>query len=511
MVSGRIGYERLSKDKSLRGINVAIQRDEIDEFAVDTGEPIDQHFCDNDISASEFSTKARKDYERLLDCIQANEVCEIIVTEVPRLARKTEEAIELITFAKVTSLRYIKTTDGMVYDLTTPRGRKSFRDAVSDAEFESDQTSTRQHRKKNKQAEAGRYHGGQRRYGYEGAIYDKTVEEAEKTNLPRILMNPGRIGIALVDSEVEVLTEAHRRIIAGERELDVIRDFNTRGIPANSGGKWQAGTLMAVLLKRSRYAFDEFPGAGIRAHKGKEYKALWPAIFPKEAYEQLRAAQLRNRTSRSGKNGKRGPSRSYFSFVKCECGGVAYGNGRTLASGTYQRRYRCRKYNNFGEAVACGNVYRSADALEALVREIVIYRFNSPEVARLLAPTENHESVGDLVEQLSVLRLRRKQIVQERALGEMDRDDFFLAKETLEEAISKTQAELNKLQSSAATKILPVDGQIAEAWDNGSMGYRDTIARLFIKEVIIKKSSGKFSRWNTYKFNPDDVEVVLTA
>jgi hypothetical protein len=54
-MAGRVGYERLSKDRSLRGINVAIQHAEIDEFAEDSGELIKKHFCDNDTKDADYT------------------------------------------------------------------------------------------------------------------------------------------------------------------------------------------------------------------------------------------------------------------------------------------------------------------------------------------------------------------------------------------------------------------------------------------------------------------------
>lgn len=497
---GRYGYERLSKDRSLRGINVDIQREEIDECAEDTGDPIRHHYCDNDISASEFSTKPRDEYLLLLDDIRRGVVSEIIITEVPRLARKTEEAIELITYSKVTALRYIRTTDGMVYDLHTPRGKKSFRDAVSDAEFESDQTSTRQHRKVNKSAERGKPHGGQRRYGYEGAIF----------NEHGILMNPGRVGIAKIDSEIALLTEAADRIIAGERELDVVRDYNKRGLLTGSGTKWRAGNLMSMLTQKSRIAFGEFPGKGTRVHKGKEYEAIWGAVFSKEQYELLRSAQLRVRTQRNGKGRRPGRSYTYTGLVYCgKCGSLAYGNGRTLASGTYQRRYVCKKTDNYGVQVGCGGTMRSADPLEMLVKEAVLYRFDTPDIANALAPRTDEVELKAVMQKLSSLRVRRQEIVEERALGELSKEDFALARKTLDEAIDTNQEHLNKLHNATAATLLPADGLIREAWERNGHGWRLSVAKLLIKKIIIHPSANVGAkRWNGFIFDPETVEIV---
>jgi site-specific DNA recombinase len=255
----RVGYERLSKDRSLKGTNVEIQRQEIKEFALGNGKPIWRHYSDNHKSASEFGTKPREKYLELVEDIKKSLVSEIIVTEIPRLCRQSTEANELIQLSKVTAFRFVKTTDDGVYDLHTPRGRKDFREAVSDAEFETDQGSTRQRRKKNHQAERGKYHGGQRAFGYQGPIRD----------VEGMLLNYGKIGRAFIDEEVAVIRECVKRIIGGEGITNLARELNKRGVATASGAKWRAGNLSMMLTNKRRVQWKDTEH-GTRNHKGVE-------------------------------------------------------------------------------------------------------------------------------------------------------------------------------------------------------------------------------------------------
>ena len=100
----RAGYERLTNDRSLRAINVQIQREEIDDYAESTGEPISRHFCDNNKSASGFGTKVRDDYLALIEAVKQGLVTEIIVTEIPRLSRESDDAGQFIRLSKATKL-----------------------------------------------------------------------------------------------------------------------------------------------------------------------------------------------------------------------------------------------------------------------------------------------------------------------------------------------------------------------------------------------------------------------
>lgn len=504
--SSRYGYQRLSKDRTLRGINVEIQHEEIDDYAEQSGESIAKHLSDNDKSASEFGTKPRKGYIELLGDIRNGLVAEIIVTEVPRLCRQSEEGEQLIKLSKTTPLRYISTTDGMVYDLATPRGRKNFRDAVSDAQFESDQSSSRQHRKKNKQAEAGMFHGGQRPYGYEGAIYEYfTTASGEQVRGP--LLNPGRVGRTIVEAEAAVIRECVKRIISGEREFDLVRDLNKRAIKTAEGGQWRIGNLKKLLLKK-RYVQWPDSDRGTRVHHGREYQAVWPYLISREDRELMAAAFRLHAASRP--NGYPA-GRTYLlsGIVRCgRCGKPMYGKGRTLRSGQRQRRYCCLNQNLHGAQDGCGKVTRGADPLELLAKEAVIFRFDSPAVAAALAPKEDQALVRELVDRHGQQTLHLKSLVADYGTGLLSRDELAIAKAAAQAAIDDTEAALAKVQTTKAVAQVPAGMTIREAWDRGSMDWRRRLVLLLVDHIDVLPGHPGTRQWNGWRFDPTKIDFI---
>lgn len=506
---GRYGYQRLSKDQTLRGINVRIQREEVDDYAEQSGEPIAKHLSDNDKSASEFGTKPREGHIELLRDVADGLVTEIIVTEVPRLCRQTEEALELIKLSRTTALRQVSTTDGMVYDLTTPRGRKSFRDAASDAQFESDQSSSRQHRKKNKQAMAGLFHGGQRPYGYEGPIYERfTTEDGEVVR--GVLLNPGRVGRAVVEAEAAVIRECVKRIISGEREMDLVRDLNKRGIKTAEGLQWRISNLKHQLMKK-RYVQWQDTDRGTRVHKGNEYKAVWPYLISREDHELMAAAFRMNSSSR-----RTGyvTGRTYLlsGIARCgQCGAAMYGNGRTLRSGQRQRRYVCRHQDSHGSRVGCGKVMRGADPLELLIKEAVIYRFDSPEVAAALAPKDDQDQVRELVDRHSQQTLHLRALVADYGTGLLSREDLVIAKTAAQAMIDETEAALAKVQTGKALAQVPAGLTIREAWEQGSLDWRRQLVVLLVDHIDVLPGHPGSMQWQGWRFDPNKIKVAWRA
>lgn len=505
----RYGYERLSKDRSLRAINVTIQRNEIDDYALDTGVAIKQHFCDNDKTASEFGTRPRDDYISLIATLMrsTDDEDEIIVTEIPRLTRQSEEGNELLQLSKTKPLRYVSTTDGMRYDLRTPRGRKSFREAVSDAEFESDQSSSRQHKKKNNLASAGAFHGGQRPYGYEGARYEQLVDEHGNTYKGRIL-NPGRVGTAIIDEEAAVRREATQRIISGEREIDLVRDFNARGITNGSGGKWRIGNLKSWLMRKRDVAFDVFPGKGTRIHKGAEYRAIWDAIISKEDYELMATAfRMRSHGKRSGYiDGRQyllsGIARSGHS------GEALYGRYKIRKDGSHVRRYISVPQNVHGEKNEGPKIARLADPVDLYVVEAVIEAFNTPEVAAMLAPAENGDRIKELVQLRAKQQLHLQQLIEDYGEGILTRDELVTAKRSAQDVLSKTESELAKIQSTKTLGLIPASQNLRDFMETASIAQKRKVILLVVDHVVIKSGHPRGQKWRGYHFNPDDVEIV---
>ena len=80
--------------------NVGIQLEECRAYAEERGWIVVGVFEDNDLSASNYSTKPRPGYEALLGAVRAGETDVVLVTEIQRLYRKLGELLALIQLAE---------------------------------------------------------------------------------------------------------------------------------------------------------------------------------------------------------------------------------------------------------------------------------------------------------------------------------------------------------------------------------------------------------------------------
>lgn len=184
-------------------------------------------------------------------------------------------------------------------------------------------------------------------------------------------------------------------------------------------------------------------------------------------------------------------------------------SGRTLESGKYQRRYCCKRYNNHLEVVACGRVFRDAKAVEAYVKEQVIYRLTTPEIAAALAPEEDSQRAEELTHKIIGLRKRRDLIKRQYARGDIDSlEDYKLMRNEVETVIDECQAELSKLRTTKAANLLPADGKIHEAFEDASVEWLSSIYDLLIDHVEVRPGHPGGHTWNGYRFNPDHITIV---
>ncbi len=521
-----LDYARLSKDRKKLSENVGIQHRENKYFIEDQGWEHGGPFEDNDISASSYGHKVREDYLRMVEVIknwpdrdEAEIKLVIVVTEMPRLYRQVEELLPLIKMAESTKLSGIWTTDGEGYDLSTPEGIHRAIGAVNNAMLESNRASKRQLRKKKAQVEQGKYIGGQRRYGFEGPVKDKYGN----------IINRDCINVAEVPDELAHWHDWFDRLIAGESQMSIVRDNNKRGTPSPKGGKWTVGNFKRLMTQEAYVIFDaeghpedcpclqNTEGNGTLYHKtsGTRHRARWRGLITKQQHELL-LSSFAGHAQHWDHGLIRGRRYVLSGLIYCggtyqgkPCGAAMYGNGRKLDNGKYQTRYKCKSYNNHGEIVACGKVFRGAEPLDLLVTEAVLYRLDTPEVARMLAPKEETDRAEEITKKIIAQRKRRDLIKKQYARGEIDSlEDYKFMRSEADDAIEELQAELGKLRAGRAVKLLPADGHIREAWDNASIEWKRNVIQLVVEKIIVHPSTPGSCLWNGYRFKPEDIEII---
>lgn len=458
-------YARLSKDRARLSVNCDIQLAECRDYVAERGWDVVFEAAENDISASRYSTKPRPLYDRLLGMVRRGEVDVIVATEGERLHRRPDEMSALIDIAERHPLRIALTNDDG-YDLTDANGIYRARTGVALAERESRKLSERQRRKKAAQARLGLPQGGRRPFGYEANMM--TVNEPEA-------------------AVVRLMAEL---VLRGWGYGEVSRHLNAQGY-VTSEGKLFYGVTICNLLKKPRYA-------GIRTHNGTEYPAAWEAILDKQTWERL---QL-NMKLRSEKNVPKARKYLLTGLLECgRCGGKLNGSKKIDHAGKPERRiYQC---------VECRKIRRNADALDWFVRESVLYRLDSPEMAKLLSPRDDGE-LRSLLAERQVRQTRLDALVEDYATGLLTRTQLLRAKTLAEGLLAETQDALARASSDALGLHLNPGDSIRTAWAENQTDWRRSLIELLVKRIVINPSLKKplvQVDGVTYRFDAEAIEI----
>jgi site-specific DNA recombinase len=350
-------YLRISRAADGSTLGVERQLPDCEKLCRDKGWQVVDTYTDNDISA--YRRKRRPDYERLLQDAVIGRIDAIVAWHPDRLSRDPDiDNVRLIDLADDygTQLATAKAGD---HDLSHAAGRMMFRQLGILARYESEHRAERNKLKHLEIARKGMPNGGMRPFGFED---------------DRATIKP---------DEKDLIKEAARRLLDGEKIHDIVQDWNRRQIPTTKGSTWQIRTLKRILLSARVI--------GQREHGGNVYPATWPAILEPETQAALRLLPTMNHPTPTQ------PVRKYVltGLLVCghpDCGGKV--DGQTRING--KRSYECRH---------CFKLTRLADQVEKAVVDQALDVLDSPEVWKALI---RGQDLGEKVEQARG-QLRRDQ------------------------------------------------------------------------------------------------------
>jgi site-specific DNA recombinase len=397
-----------------------------------------------------------------------------------RLYRRLEELLEVMHLGETAALKRIETTDGNYYDLSTGIGIHNAVAAVNTAVLESRRTSIRMKRKRRAEAQAGKSHGGIRPYGDEKG------------------------GMVVREDEAHIICKCRDLVFCGEPLLSVVRMLNMRGVPAASGGKWYNRSLEQILTSRRI--------AGLRVHNGSEYPATWPPIISVEGSDRLRLI-LRDRRIPAGRLPK-----SYLlsSMVYCgPCGKPLISSGVRTEAGRSVRKYRCRHNDSSGNLYGCGKIVRSAEPVEMLVSQAVLYRCDSANLAASLREAERLEMTR-LMDELRDRKTKLDNLLRDYGFGIYSREEMLIVKWAAEEALQRTREKLARIESGRTLTAIPVDKTIQEAWEGADLAWRRRLMGLLVEKVIVHPSWPGGRRWQApdgrvFAFEPEKIQIIWRA
>ncbi|MEV0543790.1 recombinase family protein [Nocardia salmonicida] len=479
----RIGiYLRISQDRSGEGLGVARQeppcRKLAARLAAERGVALEiTVYTDNDISASKYGRKKRPQYEALCAAIGRGELDVAIAYHDTRLIRQMRELEDLIDLIERANTEVHFAMAGR-WDLLTASGKMQARIAGAVAQHESELKSERIKAARVQQAAAGKFHGGNRPYGYE------------------------QDGVTVRKAEAREIVRMYEQVVAGVSMRQIVLDLNRRGVPtAKARGPW---TTVAVggVVKNPR-------NVGHSVHQGQVVgKAEWPALVGEDTWHAANA--VLNDPSRRTTPGN---TPRWLGSGVYLCGVCEQAQLRAAAAGGAKRRpaYRCSAREIGGEQ----HVNRDARQVDALVEETIVLRLEQPDA--LAALTAGHGSnSGDLaamrLEQIA-LRQRLDSLAELFAAGEIDARQLSTASATLKANLAEIDSALAALGMRSPLDELKGKPDIRAAWfgtkedrsDGLSLGIRRAIVEMLLKVTILPAPHGR--RVSGAYFSPEYIRL----
>ena len=268
-------YCRLSKSG---GRSVERQEQDGRQIADDHGWQVVEVFKEWE-SASEFARRkptsgGRKEWQRLLEGIEAGHFDVVIVWAEDRSSRDLAQGIEFTRLCERAGVRLV--LPSYDYDLADPEDRNRYYGEVLHAQREMARLSKRVRRARLEEAQDGRRHpGGKRAFGERGR---KRVQDDDDGNWRTVPI----LTEAEAEAERELIRTAAMSIRDGDSLRGICLDWNERNITAPGGNRWTTRTLRRLLLQPRL--------VGLREHRGTLYpSAEITPILDRELWEAVRA------------------------------------------------------------------------------------------------------------------------------------------------------------------------------------------------------------------------------
>ena len=458
-------YARISSDPDGTHLGVDRQVEDCEALAGTLGWPVGEVYVDNDVSA--YSGRRRPEYERLCDDIKAGTVDGLLVWHPDRLHRSPRELEDFIDLCENAGLADIRTVRAGDVDLSTPNGRMVARLGGVIARGESDKAADRLRRKHAELATKGKVSGGGTRpYGY-------TKDRRH-----------------MVPEEAVIIREAAKRTLAGESARSICSDLNQRGVTTSVGGEWTPNTLNR-MLRSARIS-------GRREHRGGiTATAEWPGIITPAVSDRLRARL--SRAAGSGPSG-RSPRRYLLTGGLLRCGLCDTPMVSRPRTGGL-RRYVCASGPGFG---GCGKMAVNADPVEAFVAEAVIYRLDTPQLAKALtearkANAEHDQLAVSVAEDTAML----EQLARDYADKAISHQEWSAARQPIQGRIDAARRRLSRISRTHRIDDYAGNSQaLADAWTGLDLARRQAIIATVVDHLVVNPAVQGRNR-----FDPSRLDV----
>jgi site-specific DNA recombinase len=372
----------------------------------------------------------RPAWERLMSRLEAGVTGGVVVFDMARFSRRPIEGERLILAAE----RGLVVLDSEgEYDLTTANGRKTFRDQLNAAAYESDRLSTRVKRGKRVKATRGEPNHSWRPFGFE------------------------QDGVTVRESEAVVLREMVARVLAGENQDCIVRDLNQRGVTTTTGHDWSRESLKQLLL-RARNAGHVVHNGVVVGHLPGE------PILDQQTWERLNSLFASRRRGR--------PISDVYlcSGIVCcgHCGHRLTGRPRTglkpYPDGEVRRQYWCQPRAVHG---GCGRITVDQRELDRHIGALVVRILADPRHAEAVeaAAKATESKRRPLLAELSDCEHLAEELSGRLGRREITLQRYDVAIAPLDTRIAELRAELAELDSAPPATASPaIEAASREEW-----------------------------------------------
>jgi DNA invertase Pin-like site-specific DNA recombinase len=449
-------YCRISQDRKHDQLGVARQERECRRIATARGWEVAAVFVDDDRSA--FSAKPRKGYLDMVEAIKAGEIDAIVAWAPDRLTRHPRELEDLIDLLDAHRIEVATHLAGD-YDLATSGGRITARVVGAVARHESEIKSERAQLKADEIARHGRFHGGQRPFGYAAD------------------------GVTIIPEEAEAVRFMARRLTEGLGLRRIQAELNERGVPTVTGAPWRFSAVKQILtnpriagLRATRTVGPD----GVRRYEVTG-DAVWEPIVDRDTWEELQTILTDPRRKQAR------PARYLLTglVVTAESDKMigARAKGRP---GAYDRRI----YRGPGVSV-------DADQLEALIVEYVLEATDEAALPKA-------RPVARVPSQVARLERELEQLAAERGRGDLSLREWQAARQPLLERLeaARRQAPPAERVPAGVTAVLGRRRALRQAWPDMTDDARRRALGVVLDRVVVHPIGPSGNRFDTDRIEP---------
>lgn len=470
-------YARISQDREGAGLGVERQLEDQCALFERHGLRLAGVYVDNDISA--YSGKVRPDYRAMLEALSAGGAKAVTVWHTDRLHRSVRELLDYIVISEQRNLLTHSVRAGEL-NLSTPTGRATAITQTAWARQESEHKADRIRSARRQAADAGKWHGGARPFGFDAD--GQTIRP---------------------DEAAEILA-ASKAIVAGASLRSVVRGLNERGFLTTFGRKeWSPVAFKDVLLRPRNAGFAVYHGEIVS-------KAVWDPIVPEDTWRAL-VTTLTN-PDRRHSNGNRVRWLGSGLYV---CGVCELPELRVSHAGNHRKpAYRCRARDR-GHAVDSPKVHvvRAAEVLDDFVERVIVERLSRPDAVDLLQTPGTAVDTTELSAEATALRQRLDDL-------DDDLDDGKITRARWQRRNNRMRTRLDEIarEIEAAAQIDPLAGivgapDVAALWfgtredrsDGLDLGRRRAVLDALATVTVLKAGRGR--REGGDYFDPASVKI----